>query len=945
MEDESERRALSRRAFLQLVTAAAATAGTACFRSPLDTLVPYVERPPELTPGVGTPYATSFELDGYATGVVVECREGRPIKVEGNPLHPASGGAAGVHEQAALLDLYDPTRARALTRDGEVASWSALSAALRSGAADGTGLHVLLGPTASPLVAAQLARLRERRPRARIHFFEALPPAPTVALASEILGRPLQPLPDLGRARCIVAADCDLFGAEPFALRHAADFAAGRRVRRPSDPMSRLYALGPTPTPTADAADHRLPCTGRAVPHFLAALLEAVLRAEGAPGELTQALAPIAAAAPHAGTIERIAGDLRAHRGEALVVAGRGQPAVAHALAWALTDVLGGIGKTLSFTEPLLADATNRDETLPALVDAMASGAVERLVILEVDPARLAPPALRFADAVRRVRDSVALAPHRNETAALCRWHAPSLHALESWGDGRALDGTVSLVQPLVRPLWEGCTRAELLAALVDDDAASGRALLRTAWAAEGRDAEEAFTAALARGVVEASAARRPAARIRLDAVIRMAGEAAAAETPRDGDVELVFRPDPALHDGRFAANAWLQELPDPVTKLTWENAAWLGPETARGLGASDGTWLRVAREGRSIEIPAIIVPGHAEGSVTLLLGFGPRSHLPASHGGGVDVTPLVPAGLPLASGLVTRVEGRPPHRLARTQQSQRQHDRSVARERTRESLEAAEAPRPLDAFYAPPQGDPPQWAMTVDLTVCTGCSACVVACQAENDVPVVGRDEILRGREMHWLRIDRYAEGGDAAPRTVSQPMLCQQCELAPCEYVCPVEATVHSRDGLNDMVYNRCVGTRFCSNNCPYKVRRFNWRDYQADVPEVTRLQRNPDVTVRARGVMEKCTYCVQRIRRAQIRARRDARPLEDGEVRTACQQTCPTRAITFGSIADAQSAVSRTRAAPQAYAVLEELGTRPRTMYLARVRNPLPGLGVDG
>ena len=794
---------------------------------------------------------------------------------------------------------------------------------------------------ASPTIARLLGELAERRPDVRVHFHEALPRTAPAAAATAVFGRPLELVAAPGRAARVLSLDADFVGAGPFHLRYAREIAERRRVRSHGDRMSRLYVVEPSPTPTGDVADHRIRRRARDVGALLAAVLSDIAQGQGAAPELIAALAPLAARERDPGLAAAIAADLREHRSESLVLAGSGQPVAAHAMAYAIGALLDAPGRTVSFVEPVRLGAADEAAELAALVDALNAGTVDKLVILGGNPVYHAPPALRFEEALQNAPLRVCLASHPNETSQRCQWRVPELHALESWGDARALDGTASVVQPLIDPLFEGRTRAELLALVGGVGPLSAHELVRSLWAGAGGDAEARFEEILATGVVPDSASTRIEASPDLAAVARLVDAHARATQPADdGAIEVVLRSDASVHDGRFANNPWLQELPDPITKVTWGNGAWLSPATARRLDVETGDWLALRRGEQRLEIPALVVPGQADESVALSLGYGRSDAQSVAGGVGVDVGVLraVDPSEPLRA-TVSRVDDRARHEFARTQQHHRLHGREIVRERALDQLgdpEADGVARPLDALYESNLTSAPQWAMTIDLTVCSGCSACVIACQAENNIPVVGPEAVRRGREMQWLRVDRYHSGSESDPDVANQVMACQHCEMAPCEYVCPVGATVHSGDGLNEMVYNRCVGTRFCSNNCPYKVRRFNWFDWNADVAEPRKMQFNPDVTVRARGVMEKCTYCVQRIRRAEIRARNDGRPLADGEIVTACQQACPTQAIRFGSIADPESDVSRTRAAPHCYGVLAEQGTRPRTRYLARVRN---------
>ncbi|HKU61719.1 MAG TPA: 4Fe-4S dicluster domain-containing protein [Gemmatimonadales bacterium] len=944
---------LDRREFVRLLGACLALAGLdGCVRRPRQPILPYVGRPLQPLATEARHYATSMTLDGYATGLLVESHAGRPTKIEGNPDHPASLGAAGAFEQASLLGLYDPQRARTVRNGGRRSSWAELRTTLGSPAmsravgARGTGLHLLLEPTASPFLLGLVALVRDRYPECRVHWDAPLGADGSHLATAALLGKPVQPVYDLTAARVLLSVDADLLGSVPFGLRYAHDFAAGRRPGAGSG-MSRLYVMETAPSVTGGMADHRLALRPSRMAPLMRALAARVAEAVGAepPAQATELPGPIAAWARALGA------DLAAHRGQCAVAVGERQPAEIHGLAHWLNVVLGNEGRTVRYIEPPLAPVA-RDTDLAALAESIRGGQVACLAILEGNPVYTAPPALDFASLLGRVGETVYLGLYRNETARACRRSVPGQHYLEMWGDGRAWDGTLSPVQPLVDPLFGGHGPAELLAALAG---ATGEphALLRADWERR-RSSGASWDEALQRGAVEGSAA--PAVPVRLVSDPRTAIARLAASAGDEGTIELSLVRSNTIHDGRFGNNPWLQELPDPVTKLTWANAAWLSPATASRHRVDTGRMVTVSVDGREVTLPAVVVPGHADDVITIALGYG------RSPGGTEEGVEQVAAGVGANGYELASSRGQEQRPVSLrvssdrvdlpiTQEHWRLEGRQIALHATMEELRrrpavSGEQRRPLTLYQPEHPPAQRQWAMVVDLSACTGCSACVVACQAENNIPVVGPDGVRKSREMHWLRLDRYYAGTAEDPVVLSQPMLCQQCEKAPCEYVCPVAATVHSPDGINEMVYNRCVGTRFCSNNCPYKVRRFNWFDYNAEVSETERLAKNPDVTVRARGVMEKCTFCVQRIREAEIAARVEGRLGGPGEVRTACQQSCPTRAITFGSLTEAGSEVTRLWEDPRGYAALEELGTLPRVRYLARITNPNPDLpGVAG
>jgi molybdopterin-containing oxidoreductase family iron-sulfur binding subunit len=640
------------------------------------------------------------------------------------------------------------------------------------------------------------------------------------------------------------------------------------------------------------------------------------------------------------------------------VVAGREQSPAVHALALAINAALGNLGATVTLREPvdLLTAST---PALAELAGAMRSGGVSTLFVLGGNPAYDAPADLGFASALDRVERVVHLGHAFDETAALAAWHLPEAHFLEAWGDARAADGTASVVQPLIAPLFDGKSALELLRLLATGEEQGGYDAVKETWQAllpapaetPDFDFDAAFNRVLHDGVRPESGS--PAVEIPASADPGAIGAALAALPAGGAGLELGFRVSPAVHDGRFANSGWLQELPDAVTKLTWGNAALLAPATAARLGVGNEDGVRLALGDVAVELPVWIVPGQAEETVVVHLGYGRRAAGRIGTGVGVDVYPLrATASMGFAAGATVEPTGRR-FRLAQTQDHGTMEGRPIAREGSlaewrrepRFAAAAVEVPESAPLWEEHRYTEGPQWAMTVDLNACTGCNACVVACQSENNIPIVGHEQVRRGREMHWLRIDRYFAGPPERPELIFQPVPCMQCEKAPCEQVCPVGATSHSREGLNEMVYNRCLGTRYCSNNCPYKVRRFNFFNYTKDTPELLKLAANPDVTVRSRGVMEKCTYCVQRIQAAKIDAKMSGRPLKDGDVVTACQQTCPTGAIVFGDLTDTQSRVVQRKASSRNYVLLAELGNRPRTSYLARIRNPHPDLAEAG
>ena len=932
---------LSRRSFLQILGASAALAGLGACQPPREKIVPYVKDPKEDRPGKRFHYATALALDGYATGLVLAASDGRPVKVEGNPLHPTNQGASSAWDQAALLDLYDPQRAKGIWRRGQPLSWRGFLAEVqklaRAHDADGGAkLAFLVAPDASPLLAELRRRLSTRFPRAR---FLAWAPA-TADHAAEgariAFGRPVDMHLRLDPARVLLSLDADFLAGHGESLRLTREFA---RHREPGAEMNRLYVAEAAMTVTGAAADHRL----RMRPSEVAGFARAVAAHLGA---LPGAEALEDPARDRAARV--VAADLARNRGRSVVTAGERQPAAVHALAHAMNAALGNVGTTVVYTKPVLGDATPTAAALAELAKAIQAGQVDTLVVTAWNPVYAAPAGLDLGALLAKVPNAIYHSQRDDETSRRCSWRVAASHPFESWGDARARDGSVSLVQPVIAPLYESVNAADLFAAFLEQGDKGAFQHLRDYWQARSGLQGQAFQARwegwLTRGLVPGTA--EPADGPALNAAAVAA--AARSPAPKGEGLELALAPSYGVFDGRFATNAWLQELPDPITKVTWDNPAYLSEATARRLGLADGQVATLTLQGRSVQAPVAVMPGHADDCVTLALGYGRSDGSATSKGVGVDAYELRTApDAWFAVGLGV-APGKGKHKFAVTQGHLSMEGRPLALDFDAQEWAHGHGGHELEAQRGPvPSAQPPvdyskedyKWGMSVDLSRCTGCNACVVACQEENNIPVVGAEQVAKGRNMAWLRIDRYFAGPAADPQTVGQPVMCQHCETAPCEYVCPVNATVHSPEGLNEMVYNRCVGTRYCSNNCPYKVRRFNFLDWRGEVPAVQTMLFNPDVTVRSRGVMEKCTYCVQRIERARIDARVAGKKIEF--VQSACQQACPAEAIVFGNLNDKASKVARLQEDARRYDLLHDLGTRPRTTYLARIRNPNPDL----
>ncbi|KQV43244.1 4Fe-4S dicluster domain-containing protein [Massilia sp. Root335] len=912
----------SRRRFLKLMAASAALAGAGCSGPPAEPIVPYVTMPEQGVPGLPMFYATAFVRHGLAHGVLVESNMGRPTKVEGNPDHPVSAGTTDVFAQASILQLWDPDRSQAVFRGDELATWGAFEAALQARRPrferdGGAGLRILTGTVTSPTLANQLAALQKRLPNARWHAWDPLHDDGAAQAAQLAFGRPLDASYRLDGADVVLALDADLFGTMPGSLAHARAFTAPRRLGAQAG-ANRLYVLEATPTLTGAYADARL----ARPPHEIEAALWRIAARLGAAPDVGGAADP---------ALERweaaVAKALDGARGRALVVAGPAVSPAGRALAYVLTRRLnGGADGPLAFIEPVERSPLDHGESIAALAGDMRAGRVDTLLMLDANPAYDAPADLDFSALLARVPLSAHLGLYRDETARAAGWHLSMAHCYEAWSDARAHDGTASIVQPLIAPLYGGRSAHEILALLAGADTRDGHALVRASWP----DGDAAWRDSLRRGIVDGSAAvpvAPPAAR----AVVPPAAATAAP-------LVALFAPDPAVDGGAFANNAWLQELPRPLTSLTWDNAALIGPATAARLHLADGMVARLRVAGRAIEVPVLVVAGQAEGVVTLPLGYGRRAAGGVGEGVGFDAYRLrTRAALAAPPVLTVETTGRT-HDLVFRQREVDMHGRAPVH--VRELARGAPRERENEehgSMYPKRDYDEYKWGMAIDLNACIGCASCTIACQAENNIPVVGKEEVARGRSMHWIRVDRYQAGA----RTLFQPVPCMHCEHAPCEEVCPVGATMHDSEGLNVQVYNRCIGTRFCSNNCPYKVRRFNFLQYSNQNVESLKALQNPEVTVRRRGVMEKCSYCLQRITRARIEAEKAGRRIRDGEMVTACQAVCPTRAIRFGDLNDPASDVVAAKASDLGYDLLEELNTRPRTSYLTRVLNPDPEL----
>jgi molybdopterin-containing oxidoreductase family iron-sulfur binding subunit len=1009
---------VERRTFLKLMGASLALAGlSGCVFQPPEKIVPYVRQPEDQVPGKALFFATAAPLFGAATPVLVRSNEGRPTKIEGNPDHPnnqpvdfpaedpyrdARGSSAtDIFSQASILSLYDPDRSQTITFREDIRTWTAFVGQMRSTLDEqrpkqGAGIRFLTETITSPSLGAQMRELLTAFPQAKWHQYDPVNRDNSRNGAVMAFGQPVNTTYRFDLAQRVLSLDADFLSpTTPGYLRYSREFIARRRVTETNREMNRLYVIEATPSNTGAMADHRWTVK----PSQMESLVRE-LAAEGAQGARSQPW------------IEPLLRDLQQHKGACIVIAGESQPPIVHALAHAMNNALGNVGKTVFYTDPLEVNPVDQRQSLQDLVNDIDAGRVELLVIVGGNPVYNTPADQKLdLNRLQKAKLRVHLSEYKDETSELCHWHVPAAHYLESWGDARSYDGTVTIVQPLIEPLYEGKTAHELLAVFSEQYDRRPYDMLRAFWQQERSSLRPATPAAAANPMPPLTGERAtpaptpsatpatadfetwwrqsvhdgfiPNSALQTKTVSFNGSFASQYQDqtaqPASGSFELVFRPDPSIYDGRFANNGWLQELPKPLTKVTWDNVALVSPNSAQAL--TDGFEQQnavtgrenyvpvvdlVDQQGRTVRVPLWVTPGQPDNVVTIHLGYGRRLAGRVGSGTqdqliGFDAYSLRTSFEAWAKSGIQIRGTNDRHALATTQLHFNLEDpnfstepRDIVRSETLEEFlhatkhEEHEHPTiyPPDYDYKNQTENAPNyaWGMAIDLNNCIGCNGCTIACQAENNIPVVGKNEVLRSREMHWIRVDTYFNGFDPNnPKgTNFMPVPCMHCENAPCEPVCPVHATVHSAEGLNDMVYNRCVGTKYCSNNCPYKVRRFNFFLYQDWDTPTYQLMRNPEVSVRSRGVMDKCTYCVQRIQNAKITAELEDRKVRDGEIVTACQAVCPTEAIVFGDINDPNSRVSKLKANERNYSLLGELNTKPRTTYLSQLKNPNPEIG---
>jgi MoCo/4Fe-4S cofactor protein with predicted Tat translocation signal len=971
-----------RRDFIKFLGATTALAGlTGCsVRRPKQFIKPYAKMPEYIIPGKSLYYATTFALDEDVLGVLAESYEGRPTKIEGNPLHSSSLGAANAIHQASVLGLYDPDRQMHVVGDSESKSVEQFEGWLKSLGKDlrktkGKGFSLLTETNVSPTFHRLLKKFKKQYPLSELHRYSPVNRDNQTQGLFSLFSDYVTPQFNYDKADVIVSLDCDFLGVEPGQVLSTKQFSSRRDPEEGK--LNRLYSFENSYSLTGAKADHRYRLKSSDIPAVLAYIALNVFENKkfSIPKKLKIQLAKSSKLAvknfsEH--TLKEISVDVINNGKKSLLVAGQGQAKGVHSIVALVNEALGAVDSTVVYhklpfyTSKIVIE--DNVSSINSLVSSMKRGRVDSLLILGGNPVYNAPSDLGFENALSKVATKIHLTERENDTSELCDWVVPKSHFLESWGDQVALNGETSLVQPLIHPMGDSYSSSELLS-LLSGGSKNGYVLVRNTWRSSSSDFNRDWESWLHNGVINnastvVSASAKGSSAVMSEMLNVFSG------TLFNKQIEVVFKPDYSVYDGRFVNNGWLQESPDPITKLTWDNAALISRKTASTLQLKNEDLVRISTRHGEVESPIFILPGHADNSLTLNLGYGQKMAGRVGETTGFDTFSIRTSTEMDALKSITVIKQNKTYPLASTQIHGSLEGRPIYRETTELDYkkhpnfakEMVETP-PLKSLYDEFSYDKGyQWGLAIDLSKCTGCNACVVGCQSENNIPIVGKDQVLNGREMHWIRIDRYFEGDPDNPSVVEQPMTCLQCEMAPCEQVCPVAATTHSNEGLNDMVYNRCVGTRYCSDNCPTKVRRFNFFDYHQRNPQSqpkerehlfdymrepdTSIQKqfNPDVTVRMRGIMEKCTYCVQRISKAKIHSKNEGRLVKDGEIKTACQQTCPADAIVFGDILDPKSKVSIMKNKNRDYHILEQLHLKARTSFLASIKNPNPKLVAE-
>ncbi len=936
-ENSDDPNRFSRRNFLSIMGASIALAGLAGCRRPVEKIVPYVMQPEEVIPGVPEYYATTMPLGNSAYGLIVESHEGRPTKIEGNPKHPSSMGTTNLFMQASILNLYDPDRSSSVRNKGDKKKiddfqkfWKEQLEKYTQN--KGAGLAVFSESFSSPTLERLKAEFHKKFPKASWLVYEPINDINSLTAIKNLTGKSLRPLYHCDKADIIVSLDADFMQTETESLTAAQGFTSGRKITSPEDKMNRLYVVESGYSITGAMADHRMKLKSSEIGRLLWALAEE-LKSRGIRIDVPEPKLEINF---DSNWLVALADDLIKARGKSLIVVGRNQPTIVHELALSVNYALNNLNKTIGFVE-------DKESIFPQKLSMPKLSKTESLVILGGNPVYNTPVSYDFQKILASTKNTIHLSEYYDETSQLCGWHIPRAHFLESWGDARAADGTLSVIQPLIAPLFNGVSDSEFMEIVNSGERKAEYDLVRDSWhkIIKG-DFEKSWRQALHDGVLSGSTLKPVMTKLDIgrysEPIDRLNNKDDSAR------LEIVFQPS-LLYDGRFANNGWLQELPEPITKLVWDNAALISVKTAGKYNLENGDIIKLVVSENEMEIPVWVIPGIADNSIHLPLGYGRKKVGRIADNVGFNTYKLFGGpGEMLIPGAVTLTKTDKKYKMANTQDHNRMEGRAIFREATLDEYkkdpkfakEMVEHPPLKSIYHDYDYSKGYQWGMVIDLNACIGCGVCTIACQSENNVPIVGKKQVGKGREMHWMRNDRYFRGDENNPEIVIMPVPCQQCENAPCEEVCPVAATSHDKEGLNTMTYNRCIGTRYCSNNCPYKVRRFNFFNYTKELPEVMKMLQNPYVTVRSRGVMEKCTFCLQRIKRVKRTAKSEGRKVHDGELLTACQQACPTGAIKFGNIIEPESTVARQKSTDRNYELLAELNIRPRNSYLARVRN---------
>ena len=968
--DHNEDNGLSRRNFLSLIAASVALAGLEGCKKPVQKIIPYVEAEIGTIPGIPKYYASTIPWKNNALGVVIENHDERPVKVEGNDKHPATLGKSNAFSQASTIEMYDPDRARGVRHNGKKVDWSEyLKFAKDINKGDGKGLAVLMQESSSPTIKSIQNDFKKKFPSASWISYESVNNENLYTGIEKAFSKKLQPVYRLENAQIIVSLGSDFLGVDDNNIYNTRKFAQNRDIVDENSTMNRLYVAESSITSTGSSADHRLNIPQHEMENILAELSF----------ELRQLGLSVDANKIKSSNniwIKAAAEDLMSNRGQSIILGGSQLSPEFHQLIALLNNQLNA---PVDYYPLNLSQVSSLND-FQSLCDDIKNNKIKNLIILGANPVYDSPADFNFEDLLIKVPNSVHLTNILDETSKLCSWNIAMTHYFECWGDAMSYDGFASIVQPQIMPLFDSKSAIQVLTPMVYSKELSSYDTVKNVWKSDiikSGNFERKWEKVLHDGLYDIPIIKKEKVKSSAKASTKQLNNTIKLD---DNKFEIVFNASSSVYDGRFANNGWLQEIPKPVTSLTWDNAALVSLKVAKRFNIKNGQMIEIKVDNNSIKLPAWITPGQNQKSISLELGYGRTFEGRLGNGVGFNVYPLrmsnnpsyslnasisvLDETYPLAStqdhhGLEedkyaapgfdklanNEVQSRIPELVKQSTLDYYKENPDWVQKKVEEHKPDKKRSWAEHSMYNPePEYDyskGPQWGMSIDLTSCTSCNACSIACQSENNIPVVGKQQVMNGREMHWIRIDNYFAGDPDNPEMSTQSVACVHCELAPCETVCPVAATTHSSDGVNQMTYNRCLGTRYCANNCPYKVRKFNFYNYTRDLPEVVQMAMNPDVSIRFRGVMEKCTYCYQRVSAARISAENENREMQDGDFQVACQQSCPADAIKFGDINDPNSAVSKAKRRNRDYALLAHLGTAPRTTYLAKIRNQNPKL----